>query len=107
MWNFAPPPEPEDTYTIPAPGLRSNNSSPGIVPYEDPAYGERPSYKSFGGREHDPDRYDEIQRERRAEREAAMANQQDEIMTDVYQAFDDTKVDEGVEESGTVDGMQD
>lgn len=75
------------------------------MPYEDPAYGDRPSYNSFGDRENDPERFDEIQRERRAERAKEITHQQDEIMTDVYQNFDDTGLSDEAEGSGTVDGM--
>lgn len=75
------------------------------MPYEDPAYGDRPSYRSFGGRENDPDRYDEIQRARQAEREKDIAHQQDEIMTDVYQNFDTTGLNDEAESAGPVEGM--
>ncbi|KAK4502617.1 hypothetical protein PRZ48_006043 [Zasmidium cellare] len=105
VWNFAPPPDPDETYATSAAGLRSHNSSPGVVPYEDPAYGDRPSYTSFGDRDNDPDRFDEIQRNRRAEREKEIAHQQDEIMTDVYQNFDDTGLNDEAEGSGSVDGV--
>lgn len=48
---------------------------PAITPYQDPAYGERPAY----------DRYDQTdQRTREREQAKEMLQQQDEVMTDIY-----------------------
>lgn len=49
----------------------AGNVAAGIAPYQDPAYGDRPSY--HGGAS--SSRLKEIQQ---------MAQQQDEVMTDVY-----------------------
>lgn len=100
VWSFAPPPPDEDVVPSPS-ALRSNSSSPGIVPYQDPAYGDRPIY---GGKSRvEETTYDdmihntvsyrhatELAESSRAEHltseryEAKLASEQDAIMTDVH-----------------------
>lgn len=87
VWDFAPPPE--DNVSSPAgSSLRSNTSSPGIAPYQDPAYGEHPSYDKFGVPPYaDPNVEEGIRREWRdyqTNRTQKMIQQQDAIMTDTY-----------------------
>lgn len=84
VWNFAPPPE-DDLYSTPTPNIRSNLSSPGIAPYQDPAYGERPTYEGTPAHV-------------REKEMRLLAQQQDEIMTDVYEQS--TTADDGAGQGG-------
>ena len=69
VWSFAPPPEDDlSPYASTRSIASSSRSMPAIAPYQDPAYGERPTYGSY---------YDN-------EAVKEMVHQQDEVMTDVY-----------------------
>ncbi|KAK4623589.1 F-box/WD repeat-containing protein 7 [Fulvia fulva] len=96
VWNFAPPPEIDDTSTL---ASTSTASSPGIQPYEDPTYGDRPLYDDLEEhpgfdtssiQERERIRQEvhaanlEIERQQERERTKEMIQQQDEIMTDAY-----------------------
>ncbi|KXT09606.1 hypothetical protein AC579_7654 [Pseudocercospora musae] len=77
VWSFAPPPDTDNVYAS-ASALRSNSSSPGgITPYQDPAYGERPTYKTLT-------QTDDLIDEAESSNTQKMIAQQDEIMNDAY-----------------------
>ncbi|KAK4541366.1 hypothetical protein LTR36_008124 [Oleoguttula mirabilis] len=84
VWSFAPPPEDLANNNVmsptPSSPFRSNTSSPmslpAITPYQDPEYGDRPSY---GQPRSKSSRLVEEQR---------LAHEQDEIMSDAYEHHD-------------------
>lgn len=85
VWSFAPPPEDDISLSAsPSPYARGNGN---ITPYQDPVYGDRPSYHAGPS----SSRLKEIQQ---------MGQQQDEIMTDVYSA-DTENVGQGYSLEGT------
>lgn len=73
VWSFAPPPE-DDLGALNAYVHRSNSAGL-VAPYQDPVFGELPSYHGHGAAS--SSRLKGIQR---------LAEQQDEVMTDVYGA---------------------
>jgi len=84
VWNFAPPPD-EDMCSPSSSYSRSTHSTPAITPYQDPAYGEHPTY--------------EVSTSLRGKHMRAIAQNQDEVMTDVYSSFG-TSEDDGAEQAG-------
>lgn len=90
VWSFAPPPE-ESASGMSSPttsGFRSNTGSPmslpAITPYQDPEYGDRPTYE-----------YSARAERAAAKAESQMAALQDEVMTDVYGQSGGTEMEDG------------
>ncbi|GIZ44780.1 hypothetical protein CKM354_000796900 [Cercospora kikuchii] len=110
VWSFAPPPEEGSSeYTSPA-ALRSNSSTPGILPYQNPVYGDRPSYSAKTvsyepladhERSHrDAGEYAESSRVVQERHESELASQQDNIMADTYDM--DTHIDDTDENTADI-----
>ena len=93
VWSFAPPPDADDFSDGRfSPSLRARTGSPismsdvSPAPYQDPLYGERPNYERPGS----------------AKLTEEMVQQQDQVMSDIYDGTGDQEQAEEEDEEGTL-----
>jgi F-box and WD-40 domain protein CDC4 len=103
VWSFAPPPDQMEEVDIDRFGSRTTRSltlANAPAPYQEPVYGEAPSYSQDG-----PDKQAMVAAATAAENEDIMTRQ-DEVMADVYSQTSVMADDDGVAGPSGVNGQE-